>query len=62
MKSRQVFPEGWLLISIPFNWIPTIALSLKEMKWDLPEYTAGKKYFMEQRERILAEIGRDLKT
>jgi uncharacterized protein (DUF169 family) len=56
MRGRQVFPDGWVLISIPFNWIPTLTQSLKEMKWDLPEYTAGREYFLQERERILGEI------
>jgi uncharacterized protein (DUF169 family) len=59
MKSRQVFPDGWILLSIPFNWIPTVTQSLREMEWELPEYTAGKEYFMRERERILEEIARE---
>lgn len=60
MKSRQVFPDGWFLISIPFNWIPTITQNLNEMKWDLPEYQGGKEFFMQERKRILAEITDEL--
>jgi len=45
MKGREVYPEGWLLISIPYQWIPTIAGNLKEMKWELPSLTLGKDKF-----------------
>lgn len=45
MKSRQVLPEGLLLISIPYNWIPTITQNLKEMEWVLPAYTLGREKF-----------------
>jgi uncharacterized protein (DUF169 family) len=62
MKSRQVFPNGWVLISIPFDWISKITQSLNEMKWELPEYTAGKEYFMQERAKILKEIDREFKS
>jgi uncharacterized protein (DUF169 family) len=55
MKGRQVFENGWVLISIPFNWLAPIVASLKEMVWDLPEYSAGRDYFLRERDRILAE-------
>jgi uncharacterized protein (DUF169 family) len=56
MKSRQVFPEGWMLIIIPYNWLPIIAQNLKEMEWVLPAYTDGREKFMERDERIKAEL------
>jgi hypothetical protein len=56
MKARQVFPEGWMLISIPYDWIPVITQNLKEMKWILPSYTDGREKFMERDERIKAEL------
>jgi len=39
MKARRVFPEGRQLISIPYNWLPTITQNLKEMPWVPPAYT-----------------------
>ena len=56
MKSRQVFPEGWMLIVIPYNWLPIIARNLKEMEWVLPSFTDGREKFMERDERIKAEL------
>ena len=38
MKTRKVFPEGRQLISIPFNWLPTVTRNLREMEWVLPAY------------------------
>jgi uncharacterized protein (DUF169 family) len=38
MKSKKVFPEGRQLISIPYNWLPTITRNLSEMEWVLPAY------------------------
>lgn len=56
MKARQVFPEGWMLIVIPYNWIPIITKNLEEMEWVLPSYTDGRVKFMERDERIKAEL------
>jgi hypothetical protein len=39
--------EGWLLMSIPYQWIPTITQNLKEMKWVLPGYTLGREKFIQ---------------
>jgi uncharacterized protein (DUF169 family) len=62
MKGRQVFPEGWLLISIPYNWIPTITQNLKEMKWVLPAYTLGREKYMEYEHRIIRELAQGAKN
>ena len=59
MKGREVFPEGWLLISIPHNWIPTITQNLKEMKWVLPAYTLGREKFIQYEQQILRELAQE---
>jgi uncharacterized protein (DUF169 family) len=56
MKAKEVFPEGWILISIPYNWIPIITQNLREMKWVPPSYTDGKEKFKERERRILEEL------
>lgn len=56
MKARQVFPEGLILITIPYNWLPVIAQNLQEMEWVLPSYTDGREKFMERDENIKAEM------
>ncbi len=56
MKGREVYPEGLVLVSIPFNWIPTITQNLKEMKWVLPAYALGREKWMEQEEQIMKEL------
>jgi uncharacterized protein (DUF169 family) len=58
MIARQVFPEGKVLISIPWNWIPTITKNLQEMKWVLPGY--DKKKYHEEMERLGKKFGLDL--
>ena len=61
-KGRQVFPEGWLLISIPYNWIPTITQNLREMKWALPAYTGGKEKFMQYEQQIMKELAQEARN
>lgn len=39
MKQRKVFPAGRHLISIPYNWLPTIVQNLHKISWVLPAYT-----------------------
>jgi uncharacterized protein (DUF169 family) len=56
MKAKEVFPEGWMLISIPYQWIPTITHNLNEMKWVLPSYTDGREKFMERERRVMGGI------
>ena len=59
MKGRRVFPEGWFLISIPYNWIPTIAQNLKEMKWVLPAYTLSAEEFALYEKKILSDLSQE---
>lgn len=56
MKSKEVFREGLILISIPFHWIPTVTQSLREMKWVLPSYTDGREKFLERERANLEEL------
>jgi uncharacterized protein (DUF169 family) len=46
MKSRRMLPDGYMLISIPYNWIPIITQNLKDMKWVLPAYSLGRDEWM----------------
>jgi uncharacterized protein (DUF169 family) len=55
MKAKEVFPEGWILISIPWDWIPIIKQNLMEMKWVLPSYTEGREKFYERKGRVIEE-------
>ncbi|MEM2103737.1 MAG: DUF169 domain-containing protein [Candidatus Bathyarchaeia archaeon] len=62
MKAKQVFPEGLILIAIPYDWIPTVTQNLKEMKWDLPAYTMGREWHVKERNRILKELAQELQS
>ena len=55
-KALQVFPEGWILISIPWDWIPIVTQNLKEMKWVLPSYTDGREKYTKRRDSCIAKL------
>jgi len=55
MIAKKVFEEGWIIISIPYNWIPIIAQNLKEMEWVLPSYRDGREKFLQREERVFNE-------
>lgn len=47
MKGRELFPAGSVLISIPYNWLPTMAHNLSEMPWHLPSHNSREEYLSE---------------
>ncbi len=59
MKAKEVFEEGWILISIPYNWIPTITQNLQEIKWVLPAYTDGREQFLKREQRVFEEAAKE---
>jgi len=61
MKSRRLFPEGSILIFIPYNWIPTVIKNLNTMKWELPSYHSKEEYLQEFG-KILQELAEKAKN
>jgi len=60
MKARKLFPEGLLLLSLPFDVLADTIESLKTMEWDLPQYHWGKEKHHERMQEIVNEVKRDL--
>jgi len=54
MKRRRLFPEGRQLVSIPFDLLPSMLKTLREMPWVLPAYQPDGKEFVG---RLLTELG-----
>jgi uncharacterized protein (DUF169 family) len=54
MKAKQIYPEGLMILSIPYNWIPVITANLQEMKWVPFGYADGREKF-EEKERIILD-------
>jgi uncharacterized protein (DUF169 family) len=62
MRARKVFEEGWMLMSIPYNWIPTITKNLQEMEWVPPLYSDTKEEAEKRNQRILEEVMREYQS
>ncbi len=52
MKARQVLPEGLILLSIPWDLLPSMIENLQDMEWVLPDYTEGRDAHNERFKRI----------
>ncbi len=59
-KSKEIFEEGWMLITIPYQWIPTITHNLHEMEWVLPSYTDGREKFLEREHKLFEEAQKEV--
>jgi hypothetical protein len=57
MKSRRLFSEGSLLISIPYNWLPTVVQNLKTMQIELPSYR-GKEQYLKEFQKTLETLAK----
>lgn len=55
MKGRELFPSESIAISIPYQWIPTMARNLEEMTWHLPSHRSKSQY-LEEFGSILADL------
>jgi len=60
MKSRRLFPEGLLLISIPRDLLPTIVKNLQEMKWVPHSFTIGRKEHKKKARRIVETLRQEI--
>jgi uncharacterized protein (DUF169 family) len=60
MRARQLYPEGWLFLSIPFQLLPEIVSNLQTMEWDLPQYSWGKERHIERMKEIAQEVQREM--
>jgi len=55
-KGRQIFPEGKLLITIPWNWVRKIVDNLNRMEWHLPAYSMTKEEFAAAAAKLHEEV------
>ena len=59
-KSKKVFPEGLILFSIPFDWIPVLIHNLKEMEWDMPSYRMSASEFKEFEGQVIGALAEEM--
>jgi uncharacterized protein (DUF169 family) len=54
MKRRKLFPEGYQLVSIPFDLLPSMLRALRDMPWVLPAFEPDGPEFVN---RLLVKLG-----
>jgi uncharacterized protein (DUF169 family) len=60
LKAKKIYPEGWMIFSIPYDWIPIITQNLQKMEWVLPSYTDDtREQFMARRQGIFEELAQE---
>jgi uncharacterized protein (DUF169 family) len=61
MVAWELWPEGLMLISIPYDLLPMITQNLKDMEWELPGYKVGRGKYIPYEEAIFQELLEDTK-
>jgi len=62
MKSRRLFPEGQILVSIPWDVIPSMIDNLQEMKWVPHSFTIGRDKHKKKIKRIVETLKQQVPT
>jgi uncharacterized protein (DUF169 family) len=60
MRSRRLFPEGLVLMSIPYDLLPGLINNLKEMEWEPESYKIGGEEHKKKIKKISSEIKEEL--
>jgi len=60
MKSRNLFPEGKVILSIPWDLLPEIIQNLREMNWVPHSFTIGRKAHKEKVKGIAERLNKKL--
>ncbi|MBN1191193.1 MAG: DUF169 domain-containing protein [Dehalococcoidales bacterium] len=60
MRAKEVFPEGLVLISIPYHWIPAVTYSLNVMTWVPEAFSQGREKFIKHEKEVMDELKRDM--
>ena len=60
MRSRRLFPEGVLLISIPRDLLPSIVKNLQDMNWVPHSYTIGREEHKKKAKRIVETLRQEI--
>lgn len=59
MKSRRLFPESHILMSIPWDLLPGMIANLKEMAWVPNSFTIGREEHKKKVKRIVNKLTQD---
>jgi uncharacterized protein (DUF169 family) len=59
MRARRLFPEGLIVMSIPYDLLPNVIENLREMKWVPLSYTLGSEGHKKRIKKIVEELKRE---
>ncbi len=59
MRSRKVYPEGLIMLYVPFNWMPVITDNLHQMEWVLPSYKDTREQFLSRHKVAMKELAEE---
>lgn len=62
MKSRRLFPDGLILMSIPWDLLPSMVENLHDMNWIPHSHTIGGEEHKKKVRRIVEELKQELTT
>ena len=59
MKSRRLFPEGRILLTIPWDRLPGMLKNLEEMEWVPESYTLGPEGHKKKVRKIVEKLKKE---
>lgn len=62
MRSRRLFPEGMLLVSIPWDILPDMVANLQDMKWVPHSFTIGREEHKKKAKKVVEALRRETAT
>ena len=62
IRARRLFPEGLILMSIPWDLLPSLITNLRDMKWVPHSYTIGREEHKKKVKRIVDELRQEFIT
>jgi uncharacterized protein (DUF169 family) len=62
MRSRRLFPEGLILLSIPWDLLPSLITNLQDMNWVPHSYTIGREEHKKKVKKIVDTLKQEFIT
>ena len=59
MKARRLFPEGRILLTIPWDRLPEILANLEDMPWVPDSFTLGPEGHKKKMQKIREELAKE---
>ena len=62
MRAKQVFPEGTILVSIPYDLLPLIIENLKKIEWSPAMFIEGKEAHDRKFREVISAVTQQLES